>query len=740
MEKDRLKHIVEFAFQNNEENDENEIKQSVKDILKLLIVVNAKSIEELWFENAVIKQDVNYYNLIIDLIDKLYVNLTENKIIDIKKTSIEMVEIINKSEYCSIYELIRKLFFKVDPTYNDYYDIYCSVCFLGFNEYSRLNYLLIENLKELKEYDTIINSPFSQELSNFNYGNLDREFLENLNEFIDSIMAIPPDNQKINEIIEKLKNYKGKSNNIQLTLNNNSNEFPSIENNIQNKNGNDDDHKNIQEQSKNMNDDKSSNNYAMDIPKIDNDIHLNKLEDNVSTKELNNKIVNNDQAENKIKEANNNILDDMKDNIPLQEVNFANIGDIKSEEEKGNKCTPEDPNNNSQENIKDKTSENIQNDSLNNNNDKSNESFDNQKSKSQTISPVKSNGEEFTNNEDTEITSNKRLEKETEYDTFENFKNASKIQCKEITNIEKIILMHKKRMYRVNAIISLKEKIKQWMNKFCDISKSLKELLNHFCTFQENMINITVLKSIINQMKPPVISNIRRKFIDLFIFWIIKKNEKLFVLDPNYSPKSNYLDQILEILQNKNNSNEVKSKIDFVLKEKGKNSSITRFPMKIKNYLIDDCISYLNFYKGKCSQVIHIGKEGFKFYNLPEITKNDKINDTYHIFSESKNKKDYTEIKINSNNENIAEKDSMIDIEFVLKFLFESNYAYKPDDTNILNILSNINNEKKDTFDTIIDSISQSFSNAVKSLENNSNMKKRILWRINYLIKKNKNT
>ena len=280
-------------------------------------------------------------------------------------------------------------------------------------------------------------------------------------------------------------------------------------------------------------------------------------------------------------------------------------------------------------------------------------------------------------------------------------------------------------MYRVNAIISLKEKIKQWMNKFCDISKSLKELLNHFCTFQENMINITVLKSIINQMKPPVISNIRRKFIDLFIFWIIKKNEKLFVLDPNYSPKSNYLDQILEILQNKNNSNEVKSKIDFVLKEKGKNSSITRFPMKIKNYLIDDCISYLNFYKGKCSQVIHIGKEGFKFYNLPEITKNDKINDTYHIFSESKNKKDYTEIKINSNNENIAEKDSMIDIEFVLKFLFESNYAYKPDDTNILNILSNINNEKKDTFDTIIDSISQSFSNAVKSLENNSNMPKK---------------
>ena len=129
-----------------------------------------------------------------------------------------MVEIINKSQYWSIYELIRKLFFKVDPTDNNYYDIYCSVCFLGFNKYPRLNSLVIENLKELKEYDAIINSPFSQELSNFNYDNLDTEFLENLNKFIDSIMAFPPDTQKINEIIEKLKNSKGKSQNIQINL------------------------------------------------------------------------------------------------------------------------------------------------------------------------------------------------------------------------------------------------------------------------------------------------------------------------------------------------------------------------------------------------------------------------------------------------------------------------------------------------------------------------------------------
>ena len=112
MEKDRLKQFVEFTSKSSEENDENEIKQNLKNIFRLYIGDKVKSIEELWFENAGIKQDVNYYNLILALIDKLYANLTENKIIDIKKTAIEIVEIINKSEYWSIYELIRKLIFQ----------------------------------------------------------------------------------------------------------------------------------------------------------------------------------------------------------------------------------------------------------------------------------------------------------------------------------------------------------------------------------------------------------------------------------------------------------------------------------------------------------------------------------------------------------------------------------------------------------------------------------------------------
>ncbi len=82
------------------------------------------------------------------------------------------------------------------------------------------------------------------------------------------------------------------------------------------------------------------------------------------------------------------------------------------------------------------------------------------------------------------------MDKEDEFDTFENFKNSNKMQCKEVNNIEKFILMHKQRMYRVNEIISLKSKIKLLMKEFCDISKSQKELLDYFCIVQESMINI----------------------------------------------------------------------------------------------------------------------------------------------------------------------------------------------------------------------------------------------------------
>ena len=73
----------------------------------------------------------------------------------------------------------------------------------------------------------------------------------------------------------------------------------------------------------------------------------------------------------------------------------------------------------------------------------------------------------------------------------------------------------------VYGIIRLKSK--QLMNEFCFISKYQKELLNYYYANQENSINNNILKSIISKIKPPAIFYIKRKFIDLITYWVIKK-------------------------------------------------------------------------------------------------------------------------------------------------------------------------------------------------------------------------
>ena len=703
MDKENLKNIVNFISEIKEEEDdeEHDLYKILRDILKSIIGSNIKSIEELWFENAQIKKDVHYHNLIISLLDILYQNLKDTKKIDIKKTAQELNKAISQSEFSSIYEQIRKIFFKVDPSEQYYYDVYCSMCFLGFKKESPLNRTLIDNLKELKEYDSIINSPFSKEILNFNYDVLDEEFLKNFNEFMDAIMKSSPDEKQITTLIEKLKNTEKSTIKIEKTLDKDSSESSCTADNFQKK---------ANEETINI-----SNN--MNSPKKE-DNNLNNIQDNTQENEDNDKNLNQNNKQN----FDNNSLKEPNNSNKIKEAINENHNNDDNVNKKGEDLIKEVSHDNQTKNPKENINNNTPNIKLNDN--MNNINMKNEKMEKQSSIQNQSNGErdESSNNEETEIASYKKYEKDFDNDTFEDFKKNNKMQVKENTDIETIILIHKKRMYRVNGIILLKSRIKQEMKEFCDISKSQTVLLNYFCSIQENLINITILKKIIKQINPPFIINIRRKFIDLIIFWIIKKNSIKFELSEKYSPKSNYLDQILEILQKQKKSDIITKKIAFVTKEKEKDTSIISFPMKIKDQLLNDLISFLNFYKNKCSQVIHLGKEGLKFYNLSELSTYNNSIDTYQIFQENANEKDYVDIKIKSGNEIIPENDSVINIKFAFKFLFDSNYSYQISDTSLMNDLKKVENEKKLTYDSTVDTISQSFNNMLKNLENSCNM------------------
>lgn len=699
MDQDKLIDIMKIC---SETKEENEVNESLKIVLKTLIGDNTKSVKELWFQANEIKCDANYYNLVLSLIDILYQNLKENKVVDIKKVSEDVIKVINNNQYSSIYQQTRNLFFKVDQSEVYYYDIFCSSCFLGFKKESPLNRSFIYNLKDLKEYDDIARSPYSHEIDEFNYDNIDEEFLQNLNKFMDFILEKQSDEKIVKEIIKKLKDKKRKY------RNNGNNDF------------------NIIKASK----------------KEDNDINLNDLQDNNSEKEVgdDNQVVNpkedkliNIQEDIKKKDTNNNL-----NSIQVESQKEDNNNNINNIQDK-RKMEEENNNPNNKDIIGNKTLNNynsfkkcLDNDNSFSTIPKENLKKDdndktqllivkNEKNKLQDLSGLYS-GEETSNNEETEIGSNKKIEKEIDDDSYEKFFIKNNIQCKEEdTDIENIIMTYTKRMYRVNGIIILKSKIKQKMKEFCDVSKSQKDLLNYFCIIQENLINISILKSIINEIKPPVIFNIRRKFIDLLIFWIIKKNSDKFKLDTNYSPKSNYLDKLLKILQKIKKEADIENTIKFISNLKIKDISTTSFPMKISDDLINSLFSFLNFYKGKCSRVVHIGKEGLKYYNLYVLNPNYSI-DTHQIFKEHENTKEIEDIKIIPDNKIIQEKNSMIDIEFVFKFLFDSNYGYQIVDSAFEDKLKCHSEKKKLIFDSPIDFISQSFNKTLKTIDKSNNL------------------
>ena len=164
MEK-KLADIIKFC---SEVNDDNSIYENVKIILRYFIGEGVKSTGDLWFQSDEIKTDTNYYNLVITLIEILYNNLKNKNDFNLNKISNEVEEAIKKTEYVRICEATRKLFFKVEPTEVDYYHL-----FFGFKKQSPIYQYFISNLKDIKDYEVLSNSPHSEEFENFDYDIMD---------------------------------------------------------------------------------------------------------------------------------------------------------------------------------------------------------------------------------------------------------------------------------------------------------------------------------------------------------------------------------------------------------------------------------------------------------------------------------------------------------------------------------------------------------------------------------------
>ena len=555
MKDEKLKKIL-FAI--SEENKKNEEGENIKIVLNSLIGENVKKANDLWFEVKEIKEDLDYYNIIISLIDLLLESLTSNQDVDIPLLAEKIVNVLKNCKYSEYYNLTRKIFLAIDQGEKSFYDIYCSVCCLGFKKNSLLHRELEYNLKDLSEYDQFQNSVYSKEFENFNYDNINIEFLNNFNDFIEYILNGESNGKNINEIITKLIDKNNKEDNSK-------NEIVDKKNSLSN----------------------------------------NKLISTLETNEI----------------------------------------------------------------------------------------------------------EQDSNNEEIDTT-----EKEIDKDIYEKFISNFKDLENEGNNISmKTFLLYNKRNHRLNGIFLLRSKIKEQLKEFEVISKSQKELLSNYCSIKENLIYIVRLKTLINQMKSPSIINIKRKLIDLLVFYIIKKNEKFFSLNVNYSPNKTFLEKILNILQKKRRyeTEEIQKKINDIEKLIQKKKSITNYHIKIENSDLKDIINFFSYYKKY--YIFHLEKEN-------ELYKVNKL-----IFNENENEYQNQEIIIKNkdkSSKNSNQEINCLNLDYAFKLIFEFTPDYETNEITLSKELKSIKEEKKVKIDNVIDSISASFYKIINLIDTNNEIPK----------------
>ena len=555
MKDEKLKKIL-FAI--SEENKKNEEGENIKIVLNSLIGENVKKANDLWFEVKEIKEDVDYYNIIISLIDLLLESLTSNQDVDIPLLAEKIVNVLKNCKYSEYYNLTRKIFLAIDQGEKSFYDIYCSVCCLGFKKNSLLHRELEYNLKDLSEYDQFQNSVYSKEFENFNYDNINIEFLNNFNDFIECILNGESNGKNINEIITKLIDKNNKEDNSK-------NEIVDKKNSLSN----------------------------------------NKLISTLETNEI----------------------------------------------------------------------------------------------------------EQDSNNEEIDTT-----EKEIDKDIYEKFISNFKDLENEGKNISmKTFLLYNKRNHRLNGIILLRSKIKEQLKEFELISKSQKELLSYYCSIKENLIYILRLKTLINQIKSSSIINIKRKLIDLLVFYIIKKNEIFFSLNVNYSPNKTFLEKILNILQKKRRyeTEEIQKKINDIEKLIQKKKSITNYHIKIENSDLKDIINFFSYYKKY--YIFHLEKEN-------ELYKVNKL-----IFNENENEYQNQEIIIKNkdkSSKNSNQEINCLNLDYAFKLIFEFTPDYETNEITLSKELKSIKEEKKVKIDNIIDLISASLDKIIYLNDTNSEIPK----------------
>ena len=161
---------------------------------------------------------------------------------------------------------------------------------------------------------------------------------------------------------------------------------------------------------------------------------------------------------------------------------------------------------------------------------------------------------------------------------------------------------------------------------------------------------------------------------------------------------------------------DIENKISDIEKLIKKNRSTTVYPITIENYDLKDIMNFLSFYKNKCSNIVHIGKEGLKYYIFQREKENELYTLKKPIFNEYENEYKNSETKMKNEDKSSQKSDqgvNSIDLDYAIKLIFES-IDYESNEITLSQELTSIKEEKKVKYDSIIDSILVCFDKIIK--------------------------
>ena len=185
-----------------------------------------QEINSLWFEKEEIKKDAEYYNLVCSLIDKFLEHCTAKNSFNVILFSKDVLSIIQKTKYFSIYSNLIEISKLFDVAEEYYIDIICSLYILGTKRETPVNEYFIDTLKDFSQDDIIKNSAYYSRIEAFKYEDINENLMKNLL-ILYNLIINKGDEEKIISQISLVENPEGNKDQRISTLSTN---FENIEN------------------------------------------------------------------------------------------------------------------------------------------------------------------------------------------------------------------------------------------------------------------------------------------------------------------------------------------------------------------------------------------------------------------------------------------------------------------------------------------------------------------------------